>query len=281
MGITQKVLDFKYWFLFFLCIIAYHIVSDVVHGMCADSMVAVAGGHPLGMLIHIKYIIILINVMLCDLLFWTDPAFTGPVTLPHPSVLEGSTSAYESKHLPNGGLFLRIDMPGVPNDRFMMTVESDGGITVIGRAPPALHDSSGRFYAVNNPFLVSGPKGFTEFKMLENEDMFIRIDFPGVPQDSIKVRIDPTKKAVSITADAPKEHKHDSSPRNYGSATGLVCKCCEISGLVSHMSDGVLRLHLSKTRASSQSPSCISFLGGPDREGNLSPHFPLLSLICH
>ncbi|XP_022562574.2 putative 57 kDa heat shock protein [Brassica napus] len=97
-------------------------VSDVVHGMCADSMVAVAGGHPL------------------------DPAFTGPVTLPHPSVLEGSTSAYESKHLPNGGLFLRIDMPGVPNDRFMMTVESDGGITVIGRAPPALHDSSGREY---------------------------------------------------------------------------------------------------------------------------------------
>ncbi|XP_013598638.1 putative 57 kDa heat shock protein [Brassica napus] len=140
-------------------------------------------------------------------------------------------------------------------------------------APPSREG----FYAVNNPFLVSGPKGFTEFKMLENEDMFIRIDFPGVPQDSIKVRIDPTKKAVSITADAPKEHKHDSSPRNYGSATGLVCKCCEISGLVSHMSDGVLRLHLSKTRASSQSPSCISFLGGPDREDRCStgPHtFP-------
>ncbi|CAF2130039.1 unnamed protein product [Brassica rapa] len=141
-------------------------------------------------------------------------------------------------------------------------------------APPSRAEG---FYAVNNPFLVSGPKGFTEFKMLENEDMFIRIDFPGVPQDAIKVRIDPTKKAVSITADAPKEHKHDSAPRNYGSATGLVCKCCEISGLVSHMSDGVLRLHLSKTRASTQSPSCISFLGGPDREDRCStgPHtFP-------
>lgn len=85
-------------------------------------------------------------MLCCDLLFWTGPAFTGPITLPHPSVLEGSTSAYESKHLPNGGLFLRIDMPGVPNDRFTMTVESDGGITVIGRAPPAMHDSSGREY---------------------------------------------------------------------------------------------------------------------------------------
>ncbi|CAN7081059.1 unnamed protein product [Brassica oleracea var. botrytis] len=82
-----------------------------------------------------------LEMLCCDLLFWT-----GPVTLPHPSVLEGSTSAYESKHLPNGGLFLRIDMPGVPNDRFTMTVESDGGITVIGRAPPAMHDSSGREY---------------------------------------------------------------------------------------------------------------------------------------
>lgn len=116
------------------------------------------------------------------------------------------------------------------------------------------------FYAVNNPFLVSGPKGFTEFKMLENEDMFIRIDFPGVPQDSIKVRIDPTKKAVSIDAVAPKEHKHDSSARIYGSTTGLVCRCCEISGMVSHMSDGVLRLHLSKTHAPSPSPSCICIL---------------------
>ncbi|CAH8392915.1 unnamed protein product [Eruca vesicaria subsp. sativa] len=247
-------------------------LAHIIHGYNPE----VAGGHPL------------------------DPAFTGPgpVTLPHPSVLEGSTSAYESKHLPNGGLFLRIDMPGVPNDRFTVTVESDGGVNVIGRAPPAIHDSSGReyrakvavvpldydnrrikiffclfvlfcvcllwcgadgFYAINNPFLVSGPKGFTEFKMLENEDMFIRIDFPGVPQEGVKVRIDPTKKAVSITADAPKEHKHDSSPRNYGSATGLVCKCCEISGMTSHMLDGVLRLHLSKTHASSQSPSCIFF----------------------
>ncbi|CAF2130042.1 unnamed protein product [Brassica napus] len=90
----------------------------------------VAGGHPLENIIR----------------YLSQQAFTGPITLPHPSVLEGSTSAYESKHLPNGGLFLRIDMPGVPNDRFTMTVESDGGITVIGRAPPAMHDSSGREY---------------------------------------------------------------------------------------------------------------------------------------
>ncbi|CAN8324801.1 unnamed protein product [Cochlearia groenlandica] len=141
------------------------------------------------------------------------------------------------------------------------------------------------FYAVNNQFLTNGPKGFTEFKMLENQDMFIRIDFPGVPETGVRVMVDPTKKAVSVFADAPKEHKHDSSPRHYGSATGLVCKCCEISGVVSHMSDGVLRLILSKTHTKSDLPSCISFLGGganrEDKRGTgphgTDPHDPALT----
>ncbi|CAA7044689.1 unnamed protein product [Microthlaspi erraticum] len=113
------------------------------------------------------------------------------------------------------------------------------------------------FYAINNQFLANGPKGFSEFKMLENEDMFIRIDLPGVPENGVRVTVDPTKKAVSVMADAPKEHRYDSSPRNYGSCTGLVCTCCQISAVASHMSDGVLRLLVSKTRAKTQSPSCI------------------------
>lgn len=54
--------------------------------------------------------------------------------------------AYESKQLSNDGLFLRLDMPGVPNDSFKVAVESDGGVIVIGRAPQALYDSSGRDY---------------------------------------------------------------------------------------------------------------------------------------
>lgn len=78
-------------------------------------------------------------------LHWIDPVFTGPVILPHPSVLEGSTSAYESKQLPNGGLFLRIDMPGIANS-FRMAVECDGNVTVMGRAPATMYDSSGRDY---------------------------------------------------------------------------------------------------------------------------------------
>lgn len=78
----------------------------------------------------------------------TDPAFTGPDIVPNPLVQTGSTSAYESKQLSDGGLFLRIDMPGVPNDKFAVTVEN-GCVTVTGRAPAAMDDSSGREYRGN------------------------------------------------------------------------------------------------------------------------------------
>jgi len=88
--------------------------------------------------------------MLTDLYFvferWTDPAFTGPTIRPHPSVLEGSTSAYETKQLSNGGLYLRIDMPGVPSDGFIVAVDGNGVVTIMGRAPATMHDSSGRSY---------------------------------------------------------------------------------------------------------------------------------------
>ncbi|VVA93415.1 unnamed protein product [Arabis nemorensis] len=131
----------------------------------------------------------------------------------------------------------------------------------------SLPSSRDGFYAVNNQFLANGPKGFVEFKMLQNEDMFIRLDLPGVTPDGVRVRLDATKKAVMVFADAPKEHKHDFSRREYGTTSGLVCDCCEISSFTSHMSDGVLRLLLSKTKIPSPHPSCIAFLRGPEQQG--------------
>ncbi|CAG7888036.1 unnamed protein product [Brassica rapa] len=119
------------------------------------------------------------------------------------------------------------------------------------------------FYAINNEFLMNGPKGFQEFKILENDIMFVRMDFPGVPEDGVSVTLEPSKTLVSVRAHAPKVHAHDFSHRNYLIITGLVCGCCEISGFTYHMTDGVLRLHLSKTNIlHPQRPSCNSFLGG-------------------
>ncbi|KAL0727742.1 hypothetical protein Bca4012_023835 [Brassica carinata] len=134
---------------------------------------------------------------------------------------------------------------------------------------PAVPQSPEGFYAINNEFLMNGPKGFHEYKMLENDIMFVRMDFPGVPEDSVSVTLEPSKKLVTVSADAPKVHRHDSSHRKYLMITGLVCSCCEISGFTYQMADGVLRLHLSKTNiVDPQLPSCNSFLGGIRFRGN-------------
>ncbi|KFK26528.1 hypothetical protein AALP_AA8G260800 [Arabis alpina] len=131
----------------------------------------------------------------------------------------------------------------------------------------SLPSSRDGFYAVNNQFLANGPKGFAEFKMLENEDMYIRLDLPGVPPEGVRIQLDATRKAVMVFADAPKDHKYDFSNRAYGTNSGLTCDCCEISGFTSHMMDGVLRLVLTKTKTATKTPSCIAFLAGPDYKG--------------
>ncbi|KAG7547312.1 Alpha crystallin/Hsp20 domain [Arabidopsis suecica] len=54
--------------------------------------------------------------------------------------------AYESKQLPDGKLYVRVDMPGVPSDNFTVSV-TNGRVKVTGEAPAVGHDSSGRFYS--------------------------------------------------------------------------------------------------------------------------------------
>lgn len=129
---------------------------------------------------------------------------------------------------------------------------------------------------MNNPFLINGPKGFMESKTLENEDTYMRIDLPGVPKNNVNVWLDQSMKAACISANAPKEHKHDSSHRSYDGATlrpklnihgintKIVCQCCAFySSFTSLMSDGVLRLVLNKihTATTPRSPCiCMFFL---------------------
>lgn len=66
--------------------------------------------------------------------------------MPHPCVNQGSEMAYESKQLQNGGLYVRVDMPGVPKEDFTVSVKN-GRVMVTGVAPPISHDSGGRFYS--------------------------------------------------------------------------------------------------------------------------------------
>ncbi|CAH2078868.1 unnamed protein product [Thlaspi arvense] len=116
------------------------------------------------------------------------------------------------------------------------------------------------FYATNNPYLVNGPRGFTEFRFMEETtDLFVRLDFPGVTKESVNILLEPSMKAVFVLGDAPKEHIHDSSHRKYGTATGLVCDCCEISNIQCFVGDGVVRLILSKRKINFHVPFSCPF----------------------
>ncbi|KFK33496.1 hypothetical protein AALP_AA5G020600 [Arabis alpina] len=75
-----------------------------------------------------------------------DPKLIGPVLEPHPVVLEGSRMAYESKKLGNGKLYVRVDMPGVPKENFIVSV-TNGRVNVTGKAPGLSHNSGGRLYS--------------------------------------------------------------------------------------------------------------------------------------
>ncbi|CAH2078869.1 unnamed protein product [Thlaspi arvense] len=211
-----------------------------------------------------------------------DPALTGRILEPHPCVLQGSMMAYESKQLQNGSLYVRVDLPGVPKDRFTVSV-TNGRVKVTGQAPAVSHDSGGRFYsgdvamlstpidipsrriktiakndgfyAANNPYQVNGPKGFTEFRLMKNDDLFVRLDFPGVAEESVTIGLEPSKKAVYVFGVAPKELRFDYSHRKYGAVTGLVCDCCEISNIQCFVGDGVVRLILSKKKIHLHVPS--------------------------
>ncbi|CAD5328133.1 unnamed protein product [Arabidopsis thaliana] len=94
---------------------------------------------------------------------------------------------------------------------------------------PARPQSPEGFYAINNQFQTNGPKGFSELKILANGDMFVRMDLPGVPDEG----------GMSV---------YHNRSRNL---------CCAISSMTTHMSDGVFRLTLSKTRIDPNRSSCI------------------------
>lgn len=113
------------------------------------------------------------------------------------------------------------------------------------------------YYESTNPFLVHGPRGFEEFKLLESFGMYVRMDFPGVPEECVRVSLDPAKKSLAVYADAPKVHRYDLAQRKYLSVIETVCRCCVFDRFTYQMSDGVLRLHLSKSNIDQRRSSCI------------------------
>ncbi|KAL1225030.1 putative 57 kDa heat shock protein [Cardamine amara subsp. amara] len=118
---------------------------------------------------------------------------------------------------------------------------------IIPMAPKPQYQSG--FYATNNPYQMNGLKGFTEFKSIEEtNDLYLKLDFPGIKKESVITLLEPSENSVTVTGEAPKESKHDSSHRKYKTTAGLSCDCCVISNIQCVVEDGVVRLILSKKK---------------------------------
>lgn len=104
-------------------------------------------------------------------------------------------------------------------------------------------------YDSNNPFLCSGPKGLFETKELGDNELYLRLDLPGLEGENMSLSTDMKKKEVFFGGDEVKEWELDDGGRSYLGCNGLLCNCCEISDVRAKMKDGVLRMVISKAKS--------------------------------
>ncbi|EEF33464.1 conserved hypothetical protein [Ricinus communis] len=106
--------------------------------------------------------------------------------------------------------------------------------------------SSGGFYASNNQFQINGTRGYSESKTLPRDQLFVRIDLPGVSKEAIRYSNSSDKKMIFFQGEAPQISPFEEGHRTFLGGVGVSCKCCQLAGLKSDMRDGVLRMVLQK-----------------------------------
>ncbi|CAH2046022.1 unnamed protein product [Thlaspi arvense] len=130
-----------------------------------------------------------------------------------------------------------------------------GGYTCIDMS--RLPTNRDGFYATNKQFQKSGPKGFIEVKVLENDKLYIRVDLPGVPDDAVRHRVDAVRqKVVFFSAETFNDGYEKEGVREYSGTAGLGCDCCEITGVDAKMKDGVLRMIVSRVKVKDHDKKC-------------------------
>ncbi|KAL1214021.1 putative 57 kDa heat shock protein [Cardamine amara subsp. amara] len=107
----------------------------------------------------------------------------------------------------------------------------------------------GVFHATNNQFQKAGLKGFIQVKVLENDNLYVRVDLPGVPDDAVRYRVDGVRqKVVFFSGETLGDVNEKDGVREYSGTAGLACNCCEITNVDAKMKDGVLRMILSRVK---------------------------------
>ncbi|CAN7043761.1 unnamed protein product [Brassica rapa subsp. trilocularis] len=116
--------------------------------------------------------------------------------------------------------------------------------------------------ATNNEFQRYGPKGFMEIKILQNDNLYVRVDLPGVPDDGVRHRVDSVRqKVVFFSGEETLSDGDDKkNAREYAGTAGLGCDCCEITGVDAKMKDGVLRMIVSRVKVKDHDNKCALFL---------------------
>ncbi|CAF1995296.1 unnamed protein product [Brassica napus] len=139
----------------------------------------------------------------------------------------------------------------------------------------------GLLHATNHPYQRYGPKGFMEIKVLPNDDLYVRVDLPGVPDDAIRYRVDAVRQKVVFFSGEETLGDGDKAGdvREYSGTAGLGCDCCVITGVDAKMKDGVLRMILSRVKVKDHDNKCSHFLppntgksGRYDLSESLSPY---------
>ncbi|XP_048616447.1 putative 57 kDa heat shock protein [Brassica napus] len=103
-----------------------------------------------------------------------------------------------------------------------------------------------------------------EIKILENDNLYVRVDMPGVPDDGVHHKVDSMRQKVvyfsgeeTLGSDGDKV---DDDVREYSGTAGLGCNCCEITGVDAKMKDGVLRMIVSRVKVKDHDNKCTLFL---------------------
>ena len=108
-----------------------------------------------------------------------------------------------------------------------------------------LYVEIGEYYAKNNPFQKSGPKGaVVKIALAKSDDLYMRVDMPGVPNDKMFYFGDPYN-FVFFGGSASKEWEYDQE-RKYRGFFGRPCRCCQVTQLQANLINGVLRMRSSK-----------------------------------
>ncbi|KAF2562556.1 hypothetical protein F2Q70_00018213 [Brassica cretica] len=98
-----------------------------------------------------------------------------------------------------------------------------------------------------------------EIKILENDNLYVRVDLPGVPDDGVRHRVDSVRqKVVFFSGEETLSDKKNA--REYAGTAGLGCDCCEITGVDAKMKDGVLRMIVSRVKVKDHDNKCSHFL---------------------